>query len=447
LTKLSLPLLSLAAFSFASPPERTLLNDCQREAGCSFNAPKDAGNKHVRIVVDGSISGVTVLLNNEPVGENHSGITPLEFDLTPALKAGAVNTVAVRLDKPGRLRSIYLLTTGRVYPVKQTVAASPQRVGVSVMVRNTLDNTSGVQASFEVSIAGKTVGVASTNGAVPPNLTQPLEAIITLRPEDVKLWDPDHPNLYRLRTVITKNAEAVEGSYETELESSFGIRTVEFRDARFLLNGEPLRLGGAHIVGEPGEDGLRSMKEAGMVFQMVDHPVSTDFVEWADRNGMLLIEREEMRARDGNHPSVIAWTGEAVADFAIATPATLDSRSDRPVFLDAIPGPDGLSELLNKHPAVFGAAAGNTQDPKWAGTFRGPVIQNIFQRSGNTFVEIHNRSPFPSQILRGYEARVGHQVLKLPTLRPGETVTLEFEHVNPYKVEVSQPTGFVVDSR
>lgn len=479
----------LAASSFASLPQKTSLNDCLQSAGpsvstpaasrsyeCSFQAPPSAVDKHVRIVVDAQLSGAKVWLNGGLIGEHNSSITPFEFDLTPALKTGATNKLAMRVENPGILRNVYLLTTGRVFPVKQAVVASPQRIAVSVMVRNTLDNTSGVQASFAVSLGGKTVGSGSANAAVPPNLTQSIEAVIALRPEDVKLWDPDHPNLYHLRTVVTKNAEAVEGGYETEIESAFGIRTIEIRDSQFLLNGEPLRLGGAHPAGEPGEEDLRSMKEAGMVFQMVDHPVSISVLDWADRNGMLLIERAEMRDRDADHPSVIAWVGAtpadsvytkrmdptrpvstlaadraATVDFAIAKPATLESTSSRwpgkPVFLDTIPEPEGVAELLRKHPRVFGAAAAVTKDSRWAEQFRGVMIHGIFQKNGNTIVEVRNSSGFPSQILRDYEVRVGPHTQSLPMLKPGEIATLEFEQVNPYRVEVWQPTGFAVDSR
>ncbi len=468
--KIALLPLCLAASGFAAPPRRTSLDDCLRSAGpsvyeCSFKSPPDTVDKHVRIAVDALVSGAKVWLNGELIGEHNSGIAPFEFDLTPALKTGSTNTLTLRLEKPGILRQVYLLTTGRVFPVKQNVVATPQRLAVSVLVRNTLDNTSGVQASFTVSIGGKTVGSGAANAAVPPNLTQSIEAIIALRPEDVKLWDPDHPNLYRLRTVIAKNAEAVEGAYETEIESYFGIRTVEIRDSQFLLNGEPLRLGGAHPAGEPGEEDLRSMKEAGMVFQMVDHPVSISVLDWADRNGLLLIERAEMRDRDADHPSVIAWAGAtpdesayakrmdptrpvSTVDFAIASPFSLDGiPPDKPVFLDTIAHPEDNAELLRNRPGVFGAAAAVAKDSGWIGQFRGAVIQGIFQKNGNTFVEVRNSSGFPSRILRDYVVRVGPHTQRLPTLNPGQGVTLEFEHVNPYRVDVCGPTGFVVDSR
>ena len=469
-TKIALLPLVLAASGFAVPPQRTSLNDCLRSVGpsiyqCDFKAPPDSVDKHVRIVVDALLSGAKVWLNGELVGEHKTAISPFEFDLTPALKTGAANTLTLNLENPGLPSDVYLLTTGRVFPVKQTVVAAPQRVAVSVMVSNTLDNTCGVQASFTVTIGGKTVASGSANATIPPNLTQSIGAVFALQPEDVHLWDPDHPNLYQLRTVITKNAEAVEDSYETEIQSVFGMRTIEIRGSQFLLNGEPMRLGGAHPQGEPTSGDLRSMKEAGMLFQMVDHPVSAATLDWSDRNGLLLIEKGEMRDRDADHPSVIAWasaTPDEAAytkrmdptrpvsawDFTIANLATLDSiPPDKPVFVDTIASPEKISELLSKRPNVFGAAAAIATDFRWAGQFRGARIERVFQKNGNTFIEVRNSSGFPSQILRDYEVRVGPHTQKLPILKPGEIATLEFEHVNPYRVEVSLPTGFVVDSR
>ncbi len=464
--KIALVPLFLAVGSAASPPQITPLNDClQPGYQCSFKTPPSAVDKHVRVVVDAQFSGAKVWLNGDLIGENNSGIAPFEFDLTPALSTGATNKLAIRLVKPGILTRVYLLTTGRVFPVKQTVAATPRRIAVSVLVRNTLDNTAGVQVSFEVSIGGMVVGSGTANSSVPPNLTQSIDAVIALRPEDVRLWDPDHPNLYRLRSVITKSAEAVEGSYDSELESTFGIRTIEIQGSRFLLNGEPLRLGGAHPAGEPAEQELRSMKEAGMVFQMVDHPVSTAILDWADRNGLLLIEQSAMRNRDADHPSVIAWAATtlndsveekrldptrpvSMLDFLIASPASLDSTPPgKPIFLDAIFRPEGIAASLRNNPPVFGAAAAVAADDGWAEQFRRVRIQTIYQKSGNTFIEVHNSDGFPSQILRDYIVRVGPHTQRLPVLSPGETATLEFEHVNPYRVDVCGPTGFVVDSR
>jgi beta-glucuronidase len=460
--------------------------------------------------------------------------------------------------------------------VSQKVVATPDRISVTVPVRNTLDNTSNVQASFEVLSGGRVIARISTSATIPPNLTQLVEGTLTIPPAEVKLWDLDHPNLYEMRTVIAKEREAIEGSYETELSSTFGIRTIQVQGTQIRLNGEPLRLGGANRVSdhprfgpiEPVEvldEDLRLMKEAGMVFQRISrYPAPVALLEWADRNGMLLIEEAEnrpytakemgseetrsgfkramleMMERDSNHPSVIAWSigseyesdspegiqwtremygyakkldptrpvtfassrnwrlgiadeGSAYVDFistnTYASPEgianaleTIHSRwPGKPVFLAefGLRADDakeeqarekylrGVANVLREHPYVAGAAVWSFNDyrgdSRWGTVdadrrtreayaaireeFSSVVVRSITQKNGNTLVEVYNRPDFPCQTLRDYEVRVGPNVRKMSTVKPGDAVTLEFEQVNPYRVEVRQPTGFVLAGR
>jgi hypothetical protein len=213
------------------------------------------------------------------------------------------------------------------------------------------------------------------------------------------------------------------------------------------------------------------MKQAGMVFLKLSHPVSLGVLDWADQNGMLVIEGAEMRERDTNHPSIIAWslpaggdyehlkqldplrliTAPSQADFLYTGAESLESTHsrwpDKPVLVGDIREPKGAAEMLRNHPYAMGAVPQTVEYPKWAEEFRAAFISAVYQKNGNTLVEVHNRSGFPIQTLRDYEVKVGPHTKKLPTMKPGESVTLEFEHVNPYTVEVRQPTGFVVDSR
>ena len=120
----------------------------------------------------------------------------------------------------------------------------------------------------------------------------------------------------------------------------FGFRTIEARDGRLLLNGEPLYLRGAldqdyypdGICTPPStaflEDQLRKAKALGLNCLRCHIKVPDPrYYEVADRLGMLVwteipnVERltprsaERLRdvfrgilARDGHHPSIIAWT-------------------------------------------------------------------------------------------------------------------------------------------
>jgi hypothetical protein len=59
---------------------------------------------------------------------------------------------------------------------------------------------------------------------------------------DPLLWSPDTPHLYGLRVELI---EADSGRVVDTFQTRFGMRTIEARDGRVLLNGEPIFLAGA----------------------------------------------------------------------------------------------------------------------------------------------------------------------------------------------------------
>ncbi len=169
------------------------------------------------------------------------------------------------------------------------------------------------------------------------------EAELTLRVPDPRWWSPDSPNLYTLRVRA--------GTDEREIR--FGIRTIETRDGRLLLNGEPFYLVAAldqdfyreTIYTVPSDDFLRDQfrkaRELGLNCLRC-HIKAPDprYLDLADEIGLLVwaeipswrtfypkgtahegqtdlddhvrgrVEQtlHEMIRRDCNHPSLIIWT-------------------------------------------------------------------------------------------------------------------------------------------
>lgn len=158
----------------------------------------------------------------------------------------------------------------------------------------------------------------------------------TISVADPLPWSPNHPNLYRL-TVALRDAdgEALDAVAET-----FGFRTIEARDGRIHLNGEPVYLRGAldqdyypdGICTVPSEafleDQFRKAKALGLNCVRCHIKVPDPrYYAVADRVGLLvwtelpnvgrLTDRAAERLeetfqgifeRDGNHPSIICWT-------------------------------------------------------------------------------------------------------------------------------------------
>lgn len=67
-----------------------------------------------------------------------------------------------------------------------------------------------------------------------------------LQPENVKLWDFEHPNLYLMNTSI----EGTDSLIVHKIENRFGIRKIETKGTKVLLNGKEIHLNGFNRVAD-----------------------------------------------------------------------------------------------------------------------------------------------------------------------------------------------------
>ena len=343
-----------------------------------FTAPAAARDQHVRLAFEAVSARARVWLNGKLVGEHAGPYTPFEFDVGPYLQFDKPNLLVVRADNSwnehtypganpgpnpqdqvkawwddgGIIRNVDLVITPRVYVVRQKIEAVPDlasgraSVRVRVWVRNTLDREAPVSLSAELWRESEALRVtpASAAATLKAGAVQPLDLAYTLDPPQVSLWGIDTPVLYRIRTSISGGASDT---------VNFGIRRFEVSGRRLLLNGQPVRLGGANRIPNHPNWGqndppaaaahdMQMMKEAGLVFARMSHyPLSRSVLDWADRHGMLFTEeaaspnaeqlaskekQESYRAvlretieRDWNRPSVVAWS--VGNEFPSETPA------------------------------------------------------------------------------------------------------------------------------
>ena len=153
--------------------------------------------------------------------------------------------------------------------------------------------------------------------------------------QNVRLWSPDTPNLYRLRVTFYEDGRELD-----QYSCSVGFREFTCDRHRFLLNGKPLFLKGIckhEMIGDSGhvvtpaqiEEDLRMIKETGCNFvRLVHYPHRKETVEIADRLGLMVSEepglwwsetaQEEVAngslevlrrtiLRDRNHPAIVFW--------------------------------------------------------------------------------------------------------------------------------------------
>jgi beta-glucuronidase len=402
-----------------------------------------------------------VSVNGVDVGRHEGGYTPFELDITSAARPGRSNVVLVRVDNrrsrdriPARLtpnwsfdwwnyggivRDVAVQLTSRVYVAHQRVVATPELSGQDrastaavetyLRVRNTTGRRFEGVATTEVESVA-----ASTPIVVEHGESRTFRLRLTLQAP--RLWHFDHPELYRLTTSVTD----ARGSIFDRLTTTFGVRSVELRDARLLLNGEPVRLVGlsrhsdspANGLAESSEvvdadyDDLKRLNE--VLTRPVHYPQSEAVLDYADRHGILLIpevpawqlladqlgnprlqalhraQLRELVASQLNHPCIIAWsvaneiesdTPEAY-DFvrkAIATVKALDPI--RPVGF--------ASNRLNGSPATDATRfADLVMMNEYFGTWAGPK-----QGLGAALDRVHESFPAKPVIVSefGFEPR------------------------------------------
>ncbi len=330
-----------------------------------FTLPATDAGKRVSVDFDGAMAHAKIWCNGHYVGTWPYGYSSFRMDLTPFLKFGEENLLAVRLDTEswdsrwypgaGIYRNVWLVKTEPVHVAHWgTYLTTPDVTDASAKVRLevTVDNASGeaVEASvrtefFELDANGEpgSKPVAAKEEAsleIPANGRAAVAHDATiLQP---KRWDLATPHRYLARTQVKAGGRVVD-TYDTP----FGIRTIAFtaRDG-FLLNGRRVPIQGVcmhHDLGALGaalnvralERQLEILKEMGCNAIRTSHnPPAPELLELTDRMGFLVMDEafdawrkgkkpndynrlfdewhvrdlEALVRRDRNHPSVVLWS-------------------------------------------------------------------------------------------------------------------------------------------
>jgi beta-galactosidase len=332
----------------------------------SFELPASDAGRRIYLDVDGAMSFATVWCNGNFVGGWPYGYSSWRVNLTPFVKPGQKNVVAIRLDNPpdssrwypggGIYRNVWLAKTGPVHVAHwgtkiQTPKVTSENATVEIETR--IDNRTDAKVDFDVQTQifhlSTRDGVETRDLAAnsnPSTVSAPAAGSNTVTQEisvdNPNLWSVKTPNLYVAVTRLIRDGKVVD-----EYETPFGIRKLEFTpDRGFLLNGERVQLQGVcnhHDLGALGaafnlraaERQLEIMKEMGANALRITHnPGAPELLDLCDRMGILVIAETfdcwhwgktpndyarlfndwselDLRAmirRDRNHPSVIMWS-------------------------------------------------------------------------------------------------------------------------------------------
>lgn len=330
--------------------------------------PAGDKGKSIFLDVDGAMSYASVWVNGQLAGGWPYGYNSFRLNLTPFVKPGAENQIAIRLDNPpesarwypgaGLYRNVWLTKTEPVHVGQWGVHVSTPKVSresAQVAWQVTLDNDGAAPAEVEVStqlyaldeqgrISGNAVAtVAAPRTTVAAGASTSVSGDATL--VNPRLWGPlptQKPNRYMAVTTVRQGSRVVD-RYNTP----FGIRTVRWDGETGLqVNGEKIKIKGVnnhHDLGALGaafsvraaERQLEMLQEMGAnAVRMSHNPPDPQLLELTDRMGMLVVDEvfdswerkktpldfhlifpdwheQDLRAmlrRDRNHPSIIMWS-------------------------------------------------------------------------------------------------------------------------------------------
>lgn len=342
-----------------------------------FTLPDTDKGKRVFIEFDGVMERSGVWINGMHVGHRPNGYSSFRYEITPHLKHGQTNVIAVRADTSaqpasrwyaggGIYRHVRLITTGDVHvDTYGSFVTTPELTAkkANVRVESSIHNQSSedVTAYLEVAILnpeGKQIG--KSKGAtvnLPAGRVTKLAADTTLTKP--RRWDVSDPALHQASIrVLSANGKVLDSDAVT-----FGIREMKFETATgFWLNGKNIKLKGTAIHADGGAFGmavplsfyerrLRGLQALGVnAIRTAHHPFSPEFLDLCDRLGILVmneafdmwtvakspqdyhlfftdwssIDARDFVKRDRNHPSVFIWSiGNEIHD----TPYPLVAKS------------------------------------------------------------------------------------------------------------------------
>ncbi|MCX6626790.1 MAG: DUF4982 domain-containing protein, partial [Candidatus Solibacter sp.] len=334
-----------------------------------FRLPAAYADRTVVIEFDGIYQNSEVWINGQFLGKRPYGYVAFSYDLSPHLKAGAENVIAVKVDNSQQPNCRWYSGSG-IYRHTWLLATNPLHIaywGTFVTSPRVSANAATVQVKTRVKNERKTSATCvlttalldrDSKSAQATEATQQIAAgaeyefVQQFNVEKPRLWSPADPYLYKVHSTVRDQGRVVD-----EYDTPTGIREALFdADKGFLLNGERVKLNGVCLHHEAGAVGaavpervwerrLEILREMGCNAIRTSHnPYAAEFMDLCDRMGFLVMDelfdewkvgkgqigpfgyanhfdewyQRDARSfvqRDRNHPSVVLWSaGNEVGD-------------------------------------------------------------------------------------------------------------------------------------
>lgn len=342
-----------------------------------FTIDKSNENKSFYIDFDGIYWNSKVWINGHLLGERPNGYISFRYDLTPYIKSGEKNVIAVRVDNSqqpnsrwysgsGIYRNVWLLTVNPVhvdhwgtYVTTPLVSEEKAEIKIVTNIRNT-EITSQNADIYSILVDAKGRELTQTNRKIAITAQSNGETEQSINIDNPILWSVENPYLYKIITQIKQNGKIVD-----EYETPVGIRYFSFdAEKGFFLNGKSVKIKGVcnhHDLGCLGaavntraiERQLEILKEMGCNgIRTAHNPPAPELLDLCDKMGFIVMdetfdmwrkkkspydysqyfpewhERDltDLILRDRNHPSIFMWCigNEVLEQWSHINADTLD---------------------------------------------------------------------------------------------------------------------------
>lgn len=325
----------------------------------TFNIDINDSGKRIYIDFDGIYQNSEVWINGNYLGKRPNGYISFRNDLTPYIKFGEDNIIAVKVDNSeqpnsrwysgsGIYRNVWLeiknnihIDQWGVYVTTPKINGDSATINISVHLKNNTREEPHVSIE-NILLNDKGKVINKTERAHTHALRGMNSVIQEIEITNPVLWSVENPHLYKVVSRVKLDGEIID-----EEETSFGIRSFEF-DAKkgLLLNGEHIKINGVcnhHDLGCLGaavntraiERQLEILKEMGCNgIRCAHNPPAPELLDLCDKMGFIVMNEafdmwrkkktthdysqyfaewyekdlKDLILRDRNHPSVFIWS-------------------------------------------------------------------------------------------------------------------------------------------
>lgn len=279
-----------------------------------FTVPAILTSERIVLRFGSATHTAKVYLNGELVVEHKGGFLPFEAEINNQLKPGKNRlTVAVNNIVDESTLPVGIYTEKEIEGVGKVIRNSPNfdffnYAGLHRPVKiyttpqiyvqdiTVVPDVSG-SVAYTVEVSGEAqvkISVIDEDGAV---VAESEGAQGTVVIDNVKLWEPLNAYLYTLNVQLVKDGKTID-----VYEQPFGVRSVEVKDGKFLINNKPFYFKGfgkhedSPVHGRGFDEAVnvmdfKLMKWIGAnSFRTAHYPYSEELMRLADREGFVVID-------------------------------------------------------------------------------------------------------------------------------------------------------------